>query len=127
MQEVIKYSESFKQKVVSEISKGKFSSHLEASRAYGINGAATVRRWVKRYGRADLLPRVIRVESENDRNEVEDLKQKIKELEKTVTELAVSEVMHKAYFDIVCEQNGITDPAAMKKKVAAKLSRESGK
>jgi len=127
MQEVIKYSESFKQKVVSEISKGKFLSHLEASRAYGINGAATVRRWVKKYGRDDLLPRVIRVESENDRNEVEDLKRKIKELEKTVTELAVSEVMHKAYFDIVCEQNGITDPEAQKKKVAAKLSKESNK
>jgi len=127
MQEVIKYSESFKQKVVSEISKGQFSSNQEASKAYGITGKSTVRGWLKKYGRTDLLPRVVRVESENDRNEVEDLKQKIKELEKTVTELAVSEVMHKAYFDIVCEQNGITDSAAMKKKVAVKLSRESGK
>lgn len=127
MKEVIKYSESFKQKVVTEIANGKFSSNQEAGMAYGIKGATTIRRWVKKYGRDDLLPRVIRVESETDRNEVEDLKRKIKELEKTVTELAVSEVMHKAYFDIVCDQNGITDPEAMKKKVAAKLSKESDK
>ncbi|WDE95893.1 transposase [Lentisphaera profundi] len=107
MKDTIRYSESFKQKVVSELSKGKFPSPHEASKAYGIAGSSTVRAWVKKYGRTDLLPRVIRVESENDRNEVEDLKRKIKELEKTVTELAVSEVMHKAYFDIVCDQNGL--------------------
>jgi transposase-like protein len=80
MKDTIRYSESFKQKVVNELAKGKFISCGEASRAYGITGAATVRAWLKKYGRTDLLPRVIRVESENDRNEVEDLKRKIKEL-----------------------------------------------
>jgi len=127
MKDTIKYSEGFKRKVVSEISKGKFMSCQAAKEAYGINGSCTVRNWVRKYGRTDLLPKVIRVESMNERNEVNELKRKIKELEKTVTELAISEVMHKAYFEIVCEQNGITDIAAMKKKVVMQQSKEFDK
>ena len=127
MKDTIRYSESFKQKVVNELAKGKFISCGEASRAYRITGAATVRAWLKKYGRTDLLPRVIRVESENDRNEVEDLKRKIKELEKTVTELAISDVINKAYFDVVCDDFGVTDKEQFKKKVDAKLSSESGR
>ena len=60
MKDTIRYSESFKQKVVNEIAKGKFISCTEASQAYGISGSCTVRDWVKKYGRTDLLPRVIR-------------------------------------------------------------------
>ena len=70
MKDTIRYSESFKQKVVNEISKGKFISCGEASQAYGISGSCTVRAWVKKYGRTDLLPKVIKVETENDIDEI---------------------------------------------------------
>ena len=126
MKETIRYSESFKQKVVNELSKGKFPSTHEASKAYGITGSSTVRAWVKKYGRTDLLSKVIRVESENDIDEVEALKKHIAELQKTVTELAISDVMNKAYFEIACDDFGITDKESFKKKVGAKLSSESG-
>jgi transposase-like protein len=126
MKDTIRYSESFKQKVVNEISKGKFISSGEASQAYGISGSCTVRAWIKKYGRTDLLPRVIRVESEKDIDEIKALKKHIAELQKTVTELAISDVMNKAYFEIACDDFGITDKESFKKKVGAKLSSESG-
>ena len=127
MKDTIRYSESFKQKVVNEISKGKFISCGEASQTYGISGSCTVRGWVKKYGRTDLLPKVIKVESENDIDEIKALKKHIAELEKTVTELAISDVMNKAYFDIACDKFGVSDKVAFKKKVDAKLSGESEK
>lgn len=125
MKEVIRYSESFKQKVVNEISKGKFISCAEASQAYSISGTNTVRRWIKKYGRNDLLPKVIRVESENDKDQIKALRQQIAELEKTVKDLAISDVMHKAYFEIVCEKFGVTDKEAFKKKLDVTQSKKS--
>ena len=127
MKDTIRYSESFKQKVVNEISKGKFISCGEASQAYGISGSCTVRAWVKKYGRTDLLPKVIKVETENDIDEIKALKKHIAELEKTVTELAISDVMNKAYFDIACDEFGVSDKEAFKKKVGVKRSKESDK
>jgi len=127
MKETIRYSESFKQKVVNEISKGKFISCTEASQAYGISGSCTVRGWVKKYGRTDLLPKVIRVETEDDINQIEALKQHIAELEKTVKELAISDVMHKAYFEIACEKFGVTDKDEFKKKLDVMPSKGSKK
>lgn len=120
----IRYSETFKLKVVKELASGKFTSIREASRAYDIPGSDTVRSWVKKYGRDDLLPKVLVVKTPEEQSENERLKKRIKELEKALTDVTVSDVMHRAYFDIVCEQAGITDIDSMKKKVAKKLSKD---
>lgn len=120
----IRYSEAFKLKVVKELASGKFSSLSEASRAYDITGQMTVRSWVKKYGRNDLLPKVMIVKTPDEQDEKKELKKRIKELEKALTEVTVSDVMHRAYFDIVCEEAGIADVDAMKKKVAKKLSKD---
>ena len=119
-----RYSESFKLKVIQELASGKFSSITEASRAYEITGKVTVRGWIKKYGRNDLLPKVILVKTPEEQDETVKLKKRIKELEKALTEVTVSDVMHRAYFDIVCEQAGISDIESMKKKVAKKLSKD---
>ena len=120
----IRYSETFKLKVVKELASGKFSSLSEASRAYDITGNETVRSWVKKYGRNDLLPKVLVVKTPDEQDECKRLKKRIKDLEKALTDVTVSDVMHRAYFNIVCEQAGITDIEAMKKKVAKKLSKD---
>ena len=55
----ITYSEAFKLNVVSEIEAGKHSGPYAAAQAYAIGGAATVQRWLRQYGRQDLLPRKV--------------------------------------------------------------------
>ena len=40
--EFVTYSEAFKMQVVEEISQGKFASMLQAQKAYGIRGTATI-------------------------------------------------------------------------------------
>lgn len=52
----IRYSEAFKIQVVEEIACGKFTSAYKAEKAYGIRGRSTVTKWIRKYGREDLLP-----------------------------------------------------------------------
>ncbi len=114
---IIRYSEAFKFKVVSEIESGKFSTHTEAREAYGINGMATIRAWLKKYGKTHLLTRIIKVETENDRDQIKELKQEISQLKKAIADSKVQEVIHKAAFEVVCEEYGLGLPAEVKKKL----------
>jgi len=61
--EFITYSEAFKMQVVEEIRQGKYASMLQAQKAYGIRGMNTIRDWIKKYGKEELLPKRVRVET----------------------------------------------------------------
>ena len=59
----ITYSEAFKMKVVEEIGQGGFATIAQAQKAYGICGMSTIQKWVRKYGRPELLPKRVRVET----------------------------------------------------------------
>ena len=82
MSRTIRYSEAFKQQVLRELGEGKFPSVQAAARAYGIRGSSTLQRWMGRYGRTDLLQKVIRVEPPTEVSEVKQLRQRVRALEK---------------------------------------------
>ena len=120
--ELVRYSEAFKLQVVRELESGRLRSKEEARLRYGIGGSGTVGRWVRQYGKAHIQGRVVRVETLDDRDQISALKRRIAELERAVVDSKVQEALHKAYFDIVCEQCGVSDPAGLKKNIAKKLS-----
>jgi transposase-like protein len=72
--EFVTYSEAFKMQVVEEISRGKFATILHAQKAYGICGMNTIRNWIKKYGREDLLPKRVRVETLAEIDELKEAK-----------------------------------------------------
>ena len=113
---VIRYSESFKRQLVGEVEAGRFKSFQEAREAYGMTGCGTIERWVRKYGKARLLCRIVRVEVAEERDQVKELKKRVKELEKALADTKVDEVLARAYFEIVCEECGIKDPEGFKKK-----------
>ena len=115
--EVIRYSESFKLQVVSELASGKFRTHAEAREAYGINGHATIRSWLKVYGKTELIPKMIRVETMTERDRIKSLKKEIKQLKEAVADAKLQEVIHKAAFEVVCEEYGLGSPDDVKKKL----------
>ena len=119
-----RYSEAFKRHVVSEIESAKFKSQKEARERYGIKGVNTIRLWLKKYGKEHLLPKKVRIEMPEEQDEVKRLKRQIKELEKALSETRVGEVLNQAYFELVCEEHGITDFEGYKKKAASKLFQE---
>jgi transposase-like protein len=68
--ELVKYSEAFKQQVIEEIERGRFSSAYEAAEAYGVRGKGTIERWLRAPGRGGLLRKVVRVETPGEPGEV---------------------------------------------------------
>lgn len=126
---VIRYSEAFKLQVVEEVEKGRFRSLQEAHQRYGIGGHTTVREWVRKYGKQQLLPRVVRVESMKERDRIKELERRNRQLEKALADSRVEQVVSETYVEILCEKFGITDVEGFKKKAAMKLfgeEREKG-
>ena len=58
---------------------------------------------------------MIKVEIENDRDQIKDLKREISQLKKAIADSKVQEVIHKAAFEVVCEEYGLGLPAEVKK------------
>jgi len=75
----VRYSISFQRKVVKEIEEeGLFME--EAKRRYGIKGSETVQKWVRKFGNNDLLNRVVRIETMEEKDRIKQLEQEIKKL-----------------------------------------------
>ena len=118
----IRYSDAFKQKVISEIESGKFPSRNAAKRFYGIKGGATIRGWLKQYGKLHLTGRIIRVESGEERDQVKELKEQIRTLKDALATSACRESIAVSHFELTCEKFNVKDPEELKKNFAAKLS-----
>jgi transposase-like protein len=117
----IRYSEAFKRQVVEEIERGRHGSITAAQRAYGIRGSMTLWGWVRKYGREDLLPKRVRIETLKERDELKEARKRIRELEAAVADAHLDHVMEKAYLHVACERMGV-EPEAFKKKNAMTLS-----
>ena len=121
MSTTIRYSEAFKRQVVEELERGRHATMWAARRAYGIKGSATVPGWVRKYGREDLLPKRVRVETLKERDELKEARKRIRELEAAVADAHIDHCLEKAYFHVACERMG-KDPEEFKKKNAITLS-----
>ena len=117
---VCRYSEAFKLTVVSELGSGKLKSISEAQRRYGITGATTVQRWVKKYGKTQCLPRVIRVEIPDEKDRLKTLQKENDRLKKTLAETHMRAVLYESWFEIACREFGVADIEAFKKKLDGK-------
>ena len=121
MATTVRYSEAFKRQVVDELERGKHSSMWEARRAYGIGGSMTVLGWVRKYGHRDLFPKVVRVQSLKERDELAEARKRIRELEAAVADAHIENCLETAYLHVACERMGV-DPDDFKKKHAMTLS-----
>ena len=120
--EAVRYSEAFKQQVISELAAGKFSGPFAAARAYGIRGSCTkVNGWLRKYGRHDLMPRRVTITSMAEQDERKVLKQRVRELEKALADTHMKELLGEAYLEIACQRLGL-EVEEFKKKAAMRRS-----
>ena len=115
------YSEAFKMQVVDQISRGKFATILEAQKAYSICGANTIQKWLKKYGREDLLPKRVRVETMTEIDELKEAKKRIRDLEKALSDSHMDYCLERAFLEIACEEMG-TSREELKKNNATRLA-----
>ncbi len=117
----IRYSEAFKRQVVDEIARGKFTSPYKARQAYGIRGGETVEKWIRKYGREDLLPKRIRIETMEEIDQLKEARKRIRVLEAALADAHIDHCLEHAFLEIACERME-TDLDDFKKKNALTLS-----
>ena len=114
---LLRYSESFKLHVVSEIESGQVTIG-GARRRYGIAGGGTIQGWLRRYGKNHLLGKVIRVERPDEKDRIKALEDKVRELESVLAQSQVKLFAYESLIDVAEKHYG----ADFKKNFGAKQS-----
>jgi transposase-like protein len=122
---VVRYSMSFKRQVIEDLESGRFSSISEAQSHYGISGMSTIQKWLRKYGRNELCPKVVRVEKPDEKDQVRELKKQIRQLKEALGQTQAEKVIGDEFLKMACEDMGV-DVDAFKKKVAGELFTERG-
>jgi len=115
----IRYSSAFKHEIIREVESGT-RSLAEVRRVYNL-GSCTIQRWIKRMGKLDLLPKIIRVEKPDEKDQIKELQRQIRELKNALADTQVRYLIAESQLEIVCEQQGL-DAEEVKKKLKAKPS-----
>lgn len=119
---IIRYSDCFKQSVVSEIEKNGLTIQQARDR-FGIKGTNTIQLWLKKYGRNHLLNKVVRVETRDDINELKRLREENQRLKIAYAELAIDHELSQKVIEKADEIMGLN----LKKKYELELSQKSKK
>ena|SRR5579864_2631974 len=110
----VRYSEAFKLEVVRELERDGLPFD-QVRRKYGIMGSWTVQKWVHKYGNGSR-GKVIRVEKPEEINEKEQLKRRVRALERALADTNIDLALERQYTRLACERAGIRDVAEFKKK-----------
>ena len=114
MKEVLRYSDAFKRNIVEKVAQGIYATLGEAQRKNGIRGHGTLVYWIKKYGREDILPKRIKVETMNEIDELKVLRKQNKELKAALADAHMDWCISSALLDIACEEMGTTAEALKK-------------
>ena len=118
---VYRYSRAFQQQVVEDVEEGRFHSINQAKEHYGIRGDGTIQRWLNRYGRNRICPKVVRVEKPNEQDQIRQLKKQIRQLEQALGRTQADKVLNEVFLEMACDELG-QDVEAFKKKVDIEVS-----
>jgi transposase-like protein len=99
--EIVRYSISFKQKVVNEVEGG--LGIEEARRRYAIQGSHTIQGWLKKFGKNNLLNKIVRVEMKGERDRIKDLEAEVKKLKIALADATLAKDALETLVDIVNE------------------------
>jgi|SRR5436190_2667306 transposase-like protein len=110
----IQYSEAFKMEVVRELEK-ELAPVEQVRRKYGI-GVGSIQGWIAKYGNGSR-GKIIRVETPKEINELKQLKERVRRLEKLLADANLDLSLERQYTRLACERAGIKDVVEFKKKV----------
>lgn len=96
-----RYSNCFKEKVVQEVSQGESLSSV--SRKYGIKGSNTVRKWLLKYGRLELLSELTYVKMRTEEDKLKQLELENKRLKIALADATLAKDVLESLIDIVDE------------------------
>jgi transposase-like protein len=98
---------------------GRFDSIGAAQRHYEIGGSNTISKWLRRFGKAHLQPKVIRVQKPNEAEQLGQLRRWIAELERALGQTQAQNVLNAEYLQQACAQLGEEVEAFKKSEMAS--------
>jgi transposase len=117
---IVRYSISFKQKVVREIEEEGLTVQV-AARRYGIKGGETISKWIKKFGRYHLLSKMIRIETMDEKDRIKQLEEENKKLKIALAD----SMMEKRCLEVVIEEADKAYEIGLKKKLDELASKDS--
>jgi transposase len=120
--EIKQYSLAFKQMVVSQIERGKFTIG-DAKRTYDIGGYATIPNWLKKFGKDHLLNKVVRIEMKGEKDRIKELERQKRELESALAQEHLKNICLESLIESVEEHYQID----VKKNFGDKAVKKPGK
>jgi transposase len=117
---ILRYSESFKQKVVQEIEEGKLNAY-QAAKRYNIKGCSTISKWIKKMGKNHLLNKIVRIETMDEIDQLKTQQKQISELKEAIVQLELERLRTESYLVLACKSLGV-DTETFKKKVSSRTN-----
>lgn len=102
---ILRYSKSFKIRIIKEIEEeGKGIEEIR--KKYDIKGSETIQMWLRKYGKNELLNKVVRVEMPEEKDRIKTLEKEKQELERALAKLTIQNQVYESIFEIYAEDSG---------------------
>jgi transposase-like protein len=108
-----RYSESFKLKILAELSTGKYSKR-QLARIYGLQGS-TINGWIKKYERKELMNTRIMIETKDEISRLKALQKEIEQLKKLLVKKDIDQLVSESYLEVVAKNLGYKSVEELKK------------
>ncbi len=115
---VKRYSESFKLKILAELTTGNYSKR-QLGLIYGIQ-ASTINVWIKKYDRKDLMNTRIIVQTKDEITRLKALQKELKQLKELLVKKDLDKLVNDNYLDVAAQKLGYKDVQELKKNLNIK-------
>ena len=115
---VRRYSESFKLKVLDELSTGNYSKK-KLGNLYGVN-PSTINEWIRKYDRKDLMNTRILVENIDETTRLKALKKEIEQLKNLLIKKDLAKLVDDSYLEVAAKNLGYKSVEELKKNLNTK-------
>lgn len=113
-----RYSESFKLKILSELSTGKYTKR-QLGRIYGIQNS-TMNEWIKKYNRTDLMNTRIIVQDKDEITRIKALQKEVEKLKEILVKKDLDHLVLDSYLEVAAEKLGFKNTDELKKNLSKK-------
>ena len=115
---VRRYSESFKLKVLAELTKGNHSKR-QIALTYGLQ-SSTINVWIKKYDRKDLMNTRVTVQTDDELSRIKALQKELKQLKDLLIKKDLDKLVTDSYLEVAAENLGYKDVEELKKNLNIK-------
>ncbi len=113
-----RYSESFKLKILTELSHGNYTKS-KLAKIYGMN-PSTINEWIKKYDRKDLMNARVMIENKDEISRLKALQKEIKQLKELLIKKDLDKLVIDSYLEVAAENLGYKNVEELKKNLNTK-------